>query len=151
MIAESSSQEDTRVMALDLGDKRIGVAVSDPTRTIAKPLLVLERKSRIEDFARMGEIIKTHGVGYIVVGLPINLSGHEGQRAIWTRDYAFALSQNIQMEVELWDESFSTQDAEDSLRQRGISPRSQRSRIDAVAAALILQSYLDSQQTAAAE
>ena len=144
MTDEGKSYQYSRVLALDLGDRRIGVAVSDPTRTIAKPLLVLERKSRTEDFARLQEIIKAHSAGYLVVGLPVNLSGHEGQRAIWTRDYTAALSEFLQIEAELWDESFSTQDAEDSLRQRGISPRSQRSRIDAVAAALILQSYLDS-------
>lgn len=140
----SKSHRYTRILALDLGDRRIGVAVSDPTRTIAKPLLVIERKSRNEDFVRLQEIFEEHNVGHLVVGLPITLSGHEGRRAIWTRDYAGALSEFLQIEAELWDESFSTQDAEDSLRQRGISPRSQRSRIDAVAAALILQSYLDS-------
>jgi len=144
MNEENNSTESGRILALDLGDRRIGVALSDPTRIIAKPLLVIKRQSRIEDFSRLKEIVKSQSVKHLVIGLPVNLSGHEGQRAIWTRDYAAALSNFLQMEAELWDESFSTKDAEDSLRLRGISPISQRSRIDAIAAALILQSYLDS-------
>jgi putative Holliday junction resolvase len=148
MNEEPNSSQSGRILALDLGDRRIGVALSDPTRMIAKPLLVIKRKSRFEDFSRLKEVVNSHSVEHLVIGLPVNLSGHEGQRAVWTRDYAVALSAFLQMEAELWDESFSTKDAEDSLRLRGISPRSQRSRIDAIAAALILQSYLDSHQKA---
>ncbi len=145
MNEEKNSSVSGRVLALDLGDRRIGVALSDPTIKIARPLLVIKRQSRLEDFTRLKEIVNSHSVEHLVIGLPVNLSGHEGQRAVWTRDYAAALSAFLQIEAELWDESFSTKDAEDSLRLRGISPKSQRSRIDAIAAALILQSYLDSQ------
>ena len=148
MNEEQNSSQSGRILALDLGDRRIGVALSDPTRLIAKPLLVIKRKSRFDDFSRLKEVVNSHSVEHLVIGLPVNLSGHEGQRAVWTRDYAAALSAFLQIEAELWDESFSTKDAEDSLRLRGISPRSQRSRIDAIAAALILQSYLDSHQKA---
>lgn len=133
------------IMALDLGDKRIGVAVSDPTRTIARPLEVIKRSSRAADFSRLKEIAVQNKVGCLVVGVPVTLGGFEGQRALWARDYGAALSEALSIKVVFWDESFSTQDAEDSLRQRGVNPSSQRDRIDAIAAALILQGYLDSQ------
>jgi putative Holliday junction resolvase len=130
-------------MALDLGEKRIGVAISDETRTIARSLAVLKRKSRKADFERIGRIVVEQGVSLLVVGLPVLNSGEEGQKAAWVRDYAGEMHQELALPVTFWDESYTTVQAEASLRERGIHGRRRRKRVDAAAAAFILQSYLD--------
>jgi putative Holliday junction resolvase len=132
-----------RVLALDLGEKRIGVAISDETRTIARPVAVLKRQSRSEDFDRINEIVDEHAVSLLLVGLPLLASGEEGEKAAWMRDYASDLQRKLGLALRYWDESFTTVEAEASLRERGIRGRRGRQRIDAVAAAFILQSYLD--------
>ena len=130
-------------MALDLGEKRIGVAVSDAARIVASGYDVIKRRSRKEDFARYVQIIIDEKITLIVMGLPIPLSGVEGQRAAWVRDYTAEFQQHIDIPIEFWDESFTTQQAEESLRARGKRGKKLRERVDAVAAAFILQSYLD--------
>jgi putative holliday junction resolvase len=132
-----------KILAIDLGEKRIGLAVSDETRTIATGFGVLTRKSRREDFERYAEIIEAQRITLIVMGLPITLSGEEGQRAAWIRDYSAELSQNITIPLEFWDERFSTKQAQASLHARGKRGKKMRARVDAVAAAFILQDYLD--------
>ena len=133
-------------MALDLGEKRIGIALSDPTRTIAAAHSVLGRRSRQEDFARYEQLIAANGVTLLVVGLPMTLGGQEGQRAAWVRDYAADLAARLAVPVALWDESLSTVEAEAALRAQGRRGRRLRQRVDAVAATIILQSYLDAQR-----
>lgn len=135
-----------RVMALDLGEKRIGIALSDTTRTIATPHSVLGRKSRADDFAHYARLVAEHQVNLIVVGLPITLAGQEGQRAAWVRDYAGGLSQAVAVPVEFWDESLTTVSATASLHAAGRRGKKAKEKVDAVAAALILQSYLDAGQ-----
>ena len=134
-----------RVMALDLGEKRIGVAVSDETCLIARAHSVFKRTSRLADFERIGRIIDEEGVYLLIVGLPTLPSGEEGSKAAWVRDYAEELDDTIRINIEFWDESFSTVDAESSLRERGKRGKRSREWVDAVAAAFILQSYLDAQ------
>jgi putative Holliday junction resolvase len=130
-------------MALDLGEKRIGVAVSDETGLVARSHTVFKRTSRLADFEKIGRIIDQEAVTLLIIGLPVLLSGEEGSKAAWVRDYGADLAQRLDIDIEFWDESLSTVDAEDSLRERGIHGRKRRSRVDAVAAAFILQSYLD--------
>ena len=138
-----SSQQKNRILALDLGEKRIGVALSDETRTIARSYTVIKRTSRSADFKKIGQMIEQHDVNLLVVGLPTLPSGEEGSKAAWARSYAQDLAIQCHISVELWDESFSTVDAINSLRERNVSGSRQRKRIDAVAAAFILQSYMD--------
>lgn len=133
-------------MALDLGEKRIGIAISDPGRTIASPHLVLNRKSRADDFTRYNALIESQTVTLVVVGLPITLGGDEGQRAAWVRDYADDLGRNIDIPIVFWDESLTTVAATEALRIQGRRGRKLKERVDAVAAALILQSYLDAHE-----
>lgn len=132
-----------KILALDLGEKRIGVAVSDATRTIAKSLAVFPRKSRQEDFATIARYIGEEQANLLVVGLPVPLSGVEGEKAAWVRDYTSDLQQHIDIPVEFWDEAMTTVQAYASLRQRGKRAKQAKERVDAVAAAFILQSYLD--------
>ncbi len=130
-----------RYLSLDLGDRRIGVAVSDSIGMIARPLEVFERTSRKSDFQHIKALINDLGVDTVVVGLPINMDGTEGDQAIWVRDYTASLRQAISVPVVLWDERLSTEEAKEIMRAQGKAPR--RERIDAVAAAVILQGYLD--------
>ena len=132
-----------QALALDLGEKRIGVAVSDPTRTIAKSLTIINRKSRKEDYERIARLITEQQANLLVVGLPIPLSGVEGEKAAWVRNYTAELQQHITIPVKFWDEAMTTVQAYDSMRQRGKRAKQAKGRIDAVAAAFILQSYLD--------
>ena len=134
-----------KIMALDLGSVRVGVAVSDETRLIAQSYGVIKRKSREEDFARYGRIIEEQEITLLVIGLPTKADGSDSDTAVWIRDYAADLQQHIDIPIEFWDESYSTVKAEESLRQRGKRGKKARQRVDAVAAAFILQSYLDAQ------
>lgn len=135
-----------RILCLDLGEKRIGVALSDETRTIARSHLVFERSSRANDFEQIARNVEQEDVQLVIVGLPTLANGGEGEKAAWARDYASDLADFIGIPVELWDESFSTIDAQENLRLRGFSGRRKKELIDAVAAAFILQSYLDAKK-----
>ena len=148
MTTDISAKHPGRVLALDLGEKRIGVALSDATRTIAAAIGVVNRKSRAEDMAYYAQLIAERGITLIVVGLPINLSGQEGTRAAWTRDYAADMAARLPVPVVFWDESLTTVQAEAALRAQGRRGKKLRQRVDAVAAALILQNYLESQREA---
>lgn len=130
-------------MGIDLGEKRIGIAISDPTRLIASAHSVMMRKSRAEDYARYARLIAEQHISLVVMGLPITLAGHEGDRAAWVRDYTTGLRNQIVVPVVYWDESLTTKEAEASLRAQGKRGRKIKEHVDAVAAALILQSYLD--------
>jgi len=132
-----------RTLALDLGSRRIGVAISDTLSMFARPLEVFERTSRVADFAHIQALIDADKVQSVVAGLPLNMDGTEGKQAAWVRDYAAALGEAISMPVVLWDERLTTQEAKDILRAQGKRPS--KDWIDAVAAAVILQSYLDAQ------
>lgn len=138
-----------RLMALDLGEKQIGVAISDELQMIARSHSVIQRTSRAADFAQIETIVRTEGVAAIVVGLPVELDGVEGPLAHWVRDYAGALGQYLRLDVTFWDESFTSKQASASMRARGIRARDQKEWIDAVAAAFILQDYLDAQRRSA--
>ena len=132
-----------KVLGIDLGEKRIGLAVSDETRMIAGTHGVMRRKSRREDFERYAKIIADEHITLIVMGLPITLSGEEGQRASWVRDYSAELKKYVAIPLVFWDERFSTSQALASLQARGKRGKRAREVVDAMAAAFILQDYLD--------
>jgi len=132
-------------MALDLGERRIGVAISDPTRILARSLCVLERRSKKEDFTAIAELVREHGVDLVVVGHPRSLDGTIGPQARRVQRYADALAEVLPVPLILWDERLSTSTAEQLMIEAGRPARKRRKRIDAVAAAVILQDYLDAQ------
>ncbi len=132
-----------RYLALDLGDRRIGVAISDALGMIARPLEVFERRSRKEDFAYITSLIDSQRAETLVVGLPLNMDGTEGRQANWVRDYISEFETVNQTPVVLWDERLTTEEAKDILLGQGKVPS--KDWIDAVAAAVILRSYLDTQ------
>jgi len=140
-----------RVLALDVGERRIGVAVSDPTGTVARPLTTLEHRSRAEDFAAVAERVEELGVELVVVGRPLTLRGEQGPQAQKIDRYAEALAAKLPVPVRMWDERYSTSIAEDILRDTRRSTQRERGDVDAVAAAVILQGFLDSQAAARSE
>lgn len=131
-----------RYLALDLGDRRIGLALSDPTGLLARPFMTLRRASRAEDFARLNALVAEQQVGTVVVGLPLNLDGSDSPQTAWVRDYSAALAAALPVPVELWDERLTSVEATERLRERGRRPL-RPGELDAAAAAIILQSYLD--------
>jgi putative Holliday junction resolvase len=134
-----------RLLGLDIGEKRIGVAISDETRTLARPLLTVTRASKKEDFAHIETLCREYQIEKIIAGLPKTLRNEEGPQARRVRRYADELSAAINLPIEFWDERFSSVDARDRLAASGRKPRA-KGAIDAAAAAIILQEYLDAQK-----
>ncbi|MCB0015620.1 MAG: Holliday junction resolvase RuvX [Anaerolineales bacterium] len=136
-----------RILAIDLGEKRIGVALSDPQQKLARSYCVLKRRSRREDFQRLGRIIAEQEVVLVVMGLPIRLDGSESSMTRWVRHYSAELVENLTVPLVYWDESYTTQQAHELLQERGVTQwQKRKEQVDAVAAAFILQGYLDAQQ-----
>jgi putative Holliday junction resolvase len=138
-------------MALDVGEKRVGVALSDETQTLARSLTVLHRRSKAQDFAALAGLARQHEVTALVVGLPLSRDGGEGFQAQRIRRYADALiealaADGLALPLIFHDESLSTVTAAEALIDSGHKRRARRQRLDAVAAAVILQDYLDSQK-----
>ena len=130
-------------MALDVGDRRVGVAVSDPLGLWARPLTVITRRSRQEDYRAIARLVREQEVSRIVVGHPLSMDGRVGPQALRVERYAAGLAEFLDIPVVLWDERLSTAEAERLLHESGETSREYRGKIDAVAAAVILQSYLD--------
>jgi putative Holliday junction resolvase len=132
-----------RVIALDVGTKTIGVALSDPTRMLASPVLTIARRSVARDVAEVQKIIVDRSVDAIVVGLPYELEGGERRSAKLARQVGDALAEATSLPVTYIDERFSSVDAELRMREAGFKRTKRDALIDAAAAALILQSFLD--------
>ena len=133
-----------RILAVDPGSKRIGLALSDPTGTIANPLMVLKHVSRLVDAAAVAELAVSREAGLIVVGRSLADDGEpsfEGRRSL---RFAEALKSQSSLPVELWDESFTTRDARTARLEMGASRKNRSGHLDDLAATLLLQSYLDS-------
>lgn len=140
-----------RVLGLDLGSRRIGVALSDPEGTIASPLLTLERRGDTRDVAAVGELVRTHEVGEIVVGLPLHMNGRRGADADRARRFARGLSESTGLRVDTLDERLTTVEAERALRESGRKGGKQRAVVDAVAAAILLRAHLERRRARRAE
>lgn len=136
----------SRVLGIDYGERRVGVAISDPTATIAQPLTVLRRRAgKRPPVQAIADLITLHGAEHIVVGLPLTLAGDESD---WTREvraFGEKLGERTGTGVSFADERMTSVAAERAVRALGLkrSEREQKERIDAAAAVIILQSYLD--------
>jgi len=134
-----------RILAIDHGEKRIGLALSDPTATIASPFKVIEHVSRPIDAAQVANLASENEVGLIVIGQSFDEEGRPNLAGRRAAKFAEVLKQQTQTPVLLWDESFSTQDARATRVEMGV-PRNKRSgHLDELAAVMILRSYLESQ------
>lgn len=132
-----------RILALDLGSHRIGLAISDPLGIVAQPLSTLIRSGKARDLAALARLAAEHEASRIVVGLPLLPSGEEGPEAAAARRFARELARYTGLPVELHDERLTTKQAERVLRASGARARERVRVVDRLAAALILQSYLD--------
>jgi len=139
-----------RVLGLDVGDRRIGVALSDETGTLASPLPTLERVGPRQDLKAVAALARAHGAREIVVGLPRTLAGEIGPQAEKVQAFAQALRPVAQVPVTFWDERLTTVMAERALIEGEVSRRRRKGLVDQVAAVLILQSWLDARPRAAA-
>lgn len=140
-----------KLLALDPGERRVGVAVSDPTGLIATPLAVIRRTSKAADFHQILGLIREQQAEGLVVGHPLNADGSAGPQARRAERYAAALSEalndeGLELPLVLWDEHGSTLRAREAMIASGRGPQDRRERVDAVAAAIILQDYLDVQR-----
>lgn len=134
----------SRILALDYGTKRIGVALSDELRWTAQPLETFERRTLDRDIAHVVSLVGRHEVGCVLLGLPLQLDGREGPAIQAMREFSARLEQGLSVPLVLWDERMTTKAAEDLLIAADVSRRKRKGAVDRVAAAILLQSYLAS-------
>ncbi len=132
-----------RVLAVDLGEKRIGLAVSDPGRVLASPLCVIQHTSGAADAERIIKKAEELGASLLVVGIPFSDDGQESPQARHSMKFAATLRSQTQLEVILWDESNSTKAAQEIRQAMGVTRKGRTGHLDDLAAAVILQSFLD--------
>lgn len=133
-----------RVLALDLGKKRIGLALSDPLGITAQGLETLARSNIREDLAKLAALVTEHNVTLILMGNPLHMSGDESRQTQYTREFAERLKAATGLPVEFRDERLTTVEAERVLKQSGISIQKRAKAVDRLAAVILLESYLDS-------
>ncbi len=133
-----------RVLALDLGKRRIGLAISDEMGITAQGLATLERRNKRVDLAALGTLVRERGVTQILMGNPLHMSGAAGRQSEWVQEFAGALESHTGLPVRLWDERLTTVEASRVLRQSGISLEKRKAAVDRLSAVILLQSYLDS-------
>lgn len=136
-----------RFMGLDVGDRRIGVAVSDPLGLTAQPVLTLVRTNRRQDLKSLTRLIRKYGCAGIIVGNPLYMSGDQSPQAAKAQAFAQILREETSLSVNLWDERLTTTEAHRHLHAAGRPGSEHRAVVDQVAAVLILQSFLDAQQS----
>ena len=132
-----------RILAIDPGVKRLGLAISDPDRKIASPLTNYTRKDPTQDARYLLDIVTQEEVGQLVVGLPVHLSGREGVQAEAARRLGAWLATLTGLPVTYWDERFTSVEAESALWEAGLTHKQRKARRDQVAAQFILQAYLE--------
>lgn len=136
-----------RVLGLDIGEKRIGVAVSDASGTVASPLVVLDAQSTLRDGKDLVRLTETdYEVELVVIGLPRSMDGTEGPQAARVRAVGERLAQFLRVPIVYFDERLSSAEARRAMTGAGVSDRDKRGRIDMVAAAVFLQSFLDARR-----
>ncbi|MGZ5350940.1 MAG: Holliday junction resolvase RuvX [Actinomycetota bacterium] len=132
-----------RVLGLDLGDARIGVAISDPERRLAVPVGTIHVGQPPGELKAVAALAAEHHATLLVIGLPRSMSGDEGPRAALAREFGAALEAAVRVSIEFQDERLSTVEAERALREAGVTGRERRRVVDRSAATVILQAWLD--------
>ncbi len=139
-----ASPDHPRILGLDVGSKRIGLAISDPLGITAQGLATLHRQNKRLDFEKLEKVIQEYGVTQIVVGLPLRMSGLEGTQAEKMQLFAEELRKRFQLPVHLWDERLTSAQANRLLRETEMSIKRRGEVVDQMAAVLILQSFMES-------
>ncbi|MBN2248102.1 MAG: Holliday junction resolvase RuvX [Coriobacteriia bacterium] len=137
-----------RALGLDIGSVRIGVAVSDPSGRVASPIAVLDARALAGDLRPLKRLVEDYETECLVVGLPLTLAGDEGSQAAAVRAEAERLARAVDLPVEYADERLSSEEARRSMAASGMSEKEQRGAVDKIAAAIILQGWLDARWTA---
>ena len=132
-----------KVLGLDYGEARIGVAVSDALGMLATPLDTICEKDRQKQLEKTAEVARLHGVGKLVVGYPKHMDGTVGHRAVYTEEFAKELSSILDIPYVMWDERLSSTEAHRILESGGVSGKKRKTKVDKIAAVIILQGYLD--------
>ena len=136
-----------RILSIDYGDRRIGLAMGDTEVAIATGLPTLERPSPAADVTEpLRRLCREQGVERIVVGVPVNMDGSMGQRARLSLDFAEQLRAELGIEVETWDERLTTRQADRAMLEGDLSRKKRKGRLDRLAAQLLLQNYMDAQR-----
>lgn len=130
-----------RLMGIDYGEVRVGIALSDPLQIISKPYLVIANNAELWD--GIIKIIERENVGKVILGLPLNLAGDDSRKTLEVRDFKDALAEKIDVPIEFYDERYSTAEANDLLIEMGYSPKERRKVVDKMAASIILKNYLE--------
>ena len=138
---------EARILALDVGSRTLGLAVSDPLGITAQGLTTIRRKNRRADFAQLDDVVKKYGVKELVVGYPLRLSGAIGTQSEKMTAYAEQIRRRYELPVHLWDERLTTAEAQRVLRESEMSVKRRSEVVDQLAAVLILQSFLQSRQS----
>jgi putative Holliday junction resolvase len=133
----------TRLLAIDPGQVRLGLAISDAERRLASPLKTYTRRNPRQDALFFMKIIEDEEVGQIVIGLPVRLDGYEGEQAKAAREFGVWLQETTDLQCVFYDERFTTFEAESSLLEAGLTRKKRKARRDRVAAQILLQAYLD--------
>ncbi len=132
-----------RIMGLDYGEKRVGLALSDPLGITAQPLVYIERESDAQVASEIEGLVDAHEVERLIVGLPLSLSGNDSPQTKRIRRFISRLRKKLEVKVEAWDERLSTAEAERTLLEMDVRRNRRKERRDIIAAQLILQGYLD--------
>ncbi len=140
-----------RLLGLDIGEARVGVAVSDAEGAVASPLVVLDARALARDIGPLKRLVEDYEVTGLVAGLPLTMAGEEGPQAIMVRATAERIAGALGMPIAYVDERLSSSAASRAMTGSGVSTRGQRGKLDMVAAAYILQGYLDSQRRFASD
>jgi putative Holliday junction resolvase len=140
------NSEPGRIMALDVGGRRIGVALSDSSRVLASPLTTLRAEPRARVIAQIAELVMQHEVAALVVGLPLTLGGEVGPQAKLVQAFAEELGSALAVPIHLFDERLTSVAAERMMLDMGVKPERRKARIDEVAASIILQDFLEAQR-----
>lgn len=135
-----------RILALDLGKKRIGLAISDELGITAQGLETLERKGRRDDIEELRKLIGARGVTRILMGDPLHMSGDVSRQGEYTREFASELERKTGLPVEFRDERWTSREAERTIRGSGVANDKRKATIDQLSAVILLQGYLDSQR-----
>jgi putative Holliday junction resolvase len=135
----------SRILALDHGAKRIGVALSDELGWTAQPLETFERRTLDRDIAHILDLVRSHDVGQVLLGLPLRFNGEEGPAVQAVHEFAARLGEVLPVSLVTWDERLTTKAAEDLLIAADVSRKKRKGAVDRVAAAILLQSYLEAQ------
>jgi putative Holliday junction resolvase len=147
-LTEAHQQGPGRILALDIGRKRIGLAVTDELGIIAQGIETLQRTRIRDDLEVLKNIVQKWNVKLLLVGRPLHMSGRESRQSEYTEEFAERLREHIGLQLVFWDERLTSAEAERTLRQAGVSVNQKKKAVDRLAAVLLLESYLENQALA---